>query len=250
MVRADTNGVHDVFVYDRATQKTKRVSLRSNGAQANRGSGQPSISTDGRFVAFQSAATNLVRVDTNGYTDVFAYDRATLKTRRVSVSSNGAQGKWGGREPSISADGRFVAFESLSRLVRADTNGENDVFVHDRATHKTERVSVSSTGVQAKNMSGEPSISADGQFVSFFSFARQLVRDDTNGQPDVFVHDRTTQETQRVSVSSTGAQANGMSDIPSISGDGRFVAFQSSARNLVPADTNNAWDVFARGPLH
>ncbi len=127
------------------------------------------------------------------------------QTERVSVSSTGAQANYGGGSPSVSADGWFVAFVSASNLVEADTNGEADVFVYDRATQETQRVSVSSTGAQAKAWSDSPSISADGRFVAFESVARNLVDADTNREMDVFVYDRATQETERVSVRSTGS---------------------------------------------
>jgi Tol biopolymer transport system component len=246
LVDGDTNGASDVFVYDRVTEETRRVSVSSTGAQGNGDSYGPQISADGQFVAFLSSASNLVHVDTNNLKDVFVHDRDTHMTRRVSVSSTGAQANRFSNDPSISADGQFVAFDSwASNLVRVDTNRQLDVFVHDRDTHMTRRVSVSSTGAQADNSSYHPSISADGQLVAFTSSASNLVDGDTNGASDVFVRDRTMQMTRRVSVSSTGAQASdGYSRYQSISADGQFVAFESSASNLVRADTNGWTDVF------
>ncbi|CAN5610517.1 PD40 domain-containing protein [soil metagenome] len=245
LVKNDTNGIQDVFVHDRATGKTRRVSIRGNGAQANGRSRDPAISADGRYVAFESAAGNLVKGDTNGRQDIFVHDRATGKTRRVSVRSNGAQGNDGSQDPTISADGRYVAFESdASDLVKGDTNGAQDIFVHDRATGKTRRMSVRSSGAQVKSRSRNAAISANGRYVAFESAAPQLVKGDANAANDIFVHDRASGKTRRVSLRSNGAEGNAGSRDPSISADGRYVAFESDASDLVKGDTNVAQDVF------
>ncbi len=132
LVSGDTNGKTDVFVHDRQTGQTTRVSVRSDGTQGNGNSEEPFISTDGRYVAFDSEATNLVSGDTNGTWDVFVHDRQTGQTTRVSVRSNGTQGNGASGLPSISTDGRYVAFESgATNLVSGDTNGKTDIFVHD-----------------------------------------------------------------------------------------------------------------------
>jgi len=223
----------------------QRVSVASDGTQGNDNSWDPSISADGRYVAFFSHASNLVPGDTNGKADVFVHDRVTGQTTRVSVASDGTEGNGYSWFPSISADGRYVAFESIaSNLVPGDTNGVSDVFVHDRLTGQTTRVSVASDGTQGHSASDHPSISADGRYVAFESFASNLVPGDTNGKRDVFVHDRLTGQTARVSVASDGTQGNGDSIYPSISADGRYVAFVSGASNLVPGDANGNIDVF------
>ncbi|MFO7538975.1 MAG: calcium-binding protein [Chloroflexota bacterium] len=251
LVPGDTNGTADVFVRDRQTGQTSRVSIASDGTQGNSNSGDPSlkgpsISADGRYVAFTSWATNLVPGDTNGWTDVFVHDRQTGQTSRLSVASDGTQGNNGSEDPSISADGRYVAFRSAaSNLVPGDTNGWADVFVHDRQTGQTSRISVASDGTQGNHWSQNPSISADGRYVAFHSRANNLAPGDANGYTyNVFVHDRQTGQTSRVSVASDGTQGNGGSLAPSISADGRYVAFHSGASNLVPGDTNGATDVF------
>jgi Tol biopolymer transport system component len=245
LVLGDTNGVVDIFVRDHVTGEGSRVSVSSAGVQANGNSGWPSTSADGRYIAFESVASNLVSGDTNGAWDVFVRDRVAGGTARVSVSSTGAQANGNSGWPSISADGRYVAFSSeASNLVPGDTNGVTDIFVRDRVAGGTTRVSVSSTGVQANGNSAWPSISADGRYVAFQSEATNLVPGDTNSAPDIFVHDRVTGGTARVSVATGGVQANGFSRSPSISADGRYVAFESWATNLVPGDTNGAWDVF------
>jgi Tol biopolymer transport system component len=246
LVSGDTHD-QDVFVHDRRTGKTRLVSVSSSGAQAQGSSSNPSVSANGRFVAFESYAGNLVSGDTNRDQDIFVRDRRTGKTTRVAVSSSGAQAQGDSYAPSVSADGRFVAFESDARnLVHGDNKGSNDVFVHDRRTGKTRRVSVSSSGAQAHGSSGNPAISANGRFVTFESLATNLVRGDTNHSWDVFVHDRRTGKTRRVSVSSSGAQAHGSSSNPSISAGGRFVAFVSWAPKLAAGDKNGFVDVFVR----
>src|SRR5437762_5568898 len=197
---------------------TERVSVASDGTQGNSPSQLPALSADGRFVAFQSWATNLVPGDTNGFADVFVHDRQTDTTERVSVASDGTQGNGGSGAEAISADRRFVDFSSYyTNLVPGDTNGRSwtDVFVHDRPTRTTERVSVASDGTQGNNWSEYPSISADGRFVAFSSYATNLVPGDTNGQQDVFVRDRQTGTTERVAAGRVSAH----------SADGRFVAF-------------------------
>jgi Tol biopolymer transport system component len=245
LVSGDTNGVQDIFVHDRQTGQTTRVSVASGGAQANGPSFDPSISADGRYVAFASLATNLVSGDTNDHRDIFVHDRQTGQTTRVSVASGGAQANGPSFDPSISADGRFVAFASLaSNLVSGDTNNTGDIFVHDRQTGATTRVSIGPGGTQANRGSLAPSISADGRYVAFHSDATNLVSGVTNGTTHIFVHDRQTGATTRVSVASDGTEGNSVSIKPSISADGRYVAFQSIATNLVSGDTNGTQDIF------
>jgi len=255
LVPGDTNGFRDVFVRDLSTGTTNRVNVSDTGAQADNDTSdlRLSISADGRYVAFVSLADNLVPGDTNGDWDVFVRDRLRRHTSRVNLSSRGEQGNVGAfGGVSISADGRYVAFESpAANLVPGDVIGTEDIFVRDRFAGRTTRVSVSSSGEPANNISFDPVISADGRYVAFNSHATNLVPGDTNAAPDVFVHDRFTGTTTRESVSGTGEQANGPSAAGlasglAISGDGRFVAFESSASNLVPADTNAADDIFVR----
>jgi archaellum component FlaF (FlaF/FlaG flagellin family) len=247
LVPGDTNRASDVFVRDRETGTTTRVSVRSNGNQANRRSDVPWISANGRYVVFDSNASNLVRGDTNGVTDVFVHDRRTGTTTRVSLRSDGIQANLAGEGPSISGDGRYVAFYSkASNLVRGDTNDKFDAFVHDRQTGKTRRVSVRSNGKQANGQTWSAEISENGRYVAFYSNASNLVRGDTNDKFDAFVHDRQTGKTRRVSVSTQEDQANRAAYFPSISGNGRYVAFFSGASNLVRGDTRRGFDVFLR----
>jgi WD40 repeat protein len=257
LVVGDTNGVDDIFVHDRSAGTTLRVSVDSSGAQADRGSVAPVLSTDGSIVAFESAADDLVAGDVNGVRDVFVHDASTGLTELVSVDSSGVQGDKESFFASISADGMVVAFTSpATNLVAGDTNKLDDVFVRDRSTGTTERISVDSAGIQADRASGFPSISADGRFVAFTSAATNLVAGDTNGVDDIFVHDRVTGTTERVDVDSNGAEANPFcewtpagwtcsgSEWPCISADGDTVAFASSSDNLVANDTNANADIF------
>ncbi|HWP31446.1 MAG TPA: hypothetical protein VNK96_06970 [Fimbriimonadales bacterium] len=251
LVSGDTNNVGDVFVHDRNTGQTTRVSVSSSGEQGNGISWLSSISADGRYVAFTSYASNLVSGDTNGFSDVFVHDRQTGQTTRVSVSSSGEQGNEGSFLPSISADGRYVAFSSLaSNLVSGDTNGKEDVFIHDIQTGQTTRVSISSSGAQGNDFSWAPSISANGRYVAFSSEASNLVSGDTNYSTDAFVHDRQTGLTIRVSISSSGKESYGDSVSPSISAKGRYIAFSSYAYALVSNDTNGFSDVFVHMPAY
>ena len=246
LVSGDTNGQKDVFVRDRVLGTTVRVSRSTGGAQGNSGSAMPSISADGRYVAFESAATNLVSGDTNGAEDVFVRDLTAGTTTRVSVSGAGVQGSGRSGGASISADGRHVAFTSqATNLVGGDTNGKSDVFVRDRKAGTTDRVSISDSEAEANNDSDGAAISADGRFVALRSAATNLVVGDTNAVADVFVRDRTAGATERVSVTTSDEQANGTSSWPAISANGRHVAFESTATNLT-ADSNSRTDIFRR----
>jgi len=247
LVADDTNDSTDVFVRDLWSHTTRRVSVNSSDTEGNSVSYLPSISGGGRFVAFSSFASNLVGADANAAYDVFVRDLRTDTTSRVSVSTAGVEGDFGSYDPSISADGRFVAFDAdATNLVADDTNDTTDVFIRDRTNHKTSLVSVSVAGAVGNADSYAPSISADGRFVAFHSYASNLVGADTNAAADVFVRDRGTDTTSRASVSSAGVQGNSDGFLPSISADGRFVAFYSGASNLVGGDTNDAFDVFVR----
>ncbi|MEG4528987.1 calcium-binding protein [Microcoleus sp. D2_18a_D3] len=259
LVPGDTNNTNDIFVRDSLTDTTTRVSVDSAGNQGNKYSGNnPSISADGRFVAFYSAAPNLVLGDTNDRSDIFVRDLLTNTTTRVSVDSAGNQGNKYSGHPSISANGRFVAFESeATNLVPGDTNNNSDIFVRDLLTNTTTRVSVDSAGNQTKGFynsfepigSFDPSISADGRLVAFYSSTADLVPGDTGNNVDIFVRDTLANTTTRVSVDSAGNQGNNYSFSPSISADGRFVAFHSEASNLVSGDTNKRFDIFVRDLL-
>lgn len=237
LVQGDENDRTDVFVYDREAGSIERVVvIDPRFFEEDVGGSDPSISADGRFIAFESATGVLVR------------DRESGLTENVSVNSDGEDANdYSSWSPVISANGRFVAFLSTaSNLVPRDRNGEQDVFVHDRETGLTERVSVNSDGVEANEYSHSAAISTDGRFVTFSSAASNLVPGDENGEQDVFVHDRETGSTERVNVNSDGVEANEFSWAGGITADGRFVSFASSASNLVPGDENEGADIFVR----
>lgn len=246
----------DVFVHDRLTHATTRVSVSSSGEQGDEDSDSPHMSADGRYVFFTSRATNLVRGDTNGTWDAFLHDRLTRATSRVSVSPSGEQGDSFSFAGALSSDGRFLVFiSSASNFAPGDTNDTSDVFVYDRVTRVITRVSVSSSGEGGDAASFSSSISSDGRYVAFDSSASNLVAGDTNNCSyvivsesancsDIFVRDLVTGVTTRVSVSSTGEQADDYTEAPAISADGRYVAFEGDASNLAPGDMRFTTDVF------
>ncbi len=247
LVAGDVNGVEDAFVRDRLTGATEIVSLGQGGAQVNGPSSCTGISPDGRFVVFVSSADNLVPGDVNGKADVFLRDRLNATTALASLGQGGVLGEELSSGGSVSADGRFVTFYSdATNLVGGDTNGARDVFVRDLQAGLTERVSVAADGGQANGSSyaSRHSISADGRFVVFASHADGLVPGDANRVPDVFVRDRQVATTQIVSLAPGGASANAWSEYPTISGNGRFVGFISYASNLHPSDPDFGRDLF------
>ena len=269
LVPNDTNGHADIFVYDRTTASTTRVSVDSNGVQANLASAHPSISSHGRIVAFMSLASNLVPRDTNGSVDpsvlmydIFTHDRRTGQTRRINVAPDFKQANANSGFPAISADGLQVAFDSSASnlLAAGDENAASDVFVRDRGALSTTLASVSglfsrtapgasdtssSTGIRGHTPNSSV-VSSTGRYVAFTSLASTLVKGDTNRLADIFLRDRTTGKTRRVSRSTSGAQANSYSNAPSLSANGRYVAFASFASNLIAGDTNQSFDVFVR----
>lgn len=250
LVPGDTNDLDDIFVRDLASGTTTRVNIGPGGAQANQDATLPCISGDGRFVAFMSSANNLVASDSNNFgDDVFVHDRQTGTNEIVSRSSSGAQVAFVGHlELDMSDDGRFVVFSTSSPLVVAgDTNNAEDIFVRDRFAGTTTRVSVSSSGAQGNAASFHPVISSEGRYVAFSSYARNLASPDSEGTLKVFVHDRVSATTERMSFDAAGQSDAGP---PQISGDGRFVAFdlrgQFGGTPLLPGYSNGLQDVFVR----
>jgi len=247
IVTPDYVSTLDCFVRDRLNGTTLRVSNTYAGGPGNLHSYWPVISADGRFVAFHSAASNIIATDFNGTIDVFVYDMASGVNQLVSRSSAGVQGDFASSYPSISADGRFVAFHSIAlNLVPGDTNMLQDVFVRDLVGGTTERISLGAGGVQADADCGWAVISADGNSVSFESAATNLVPGDTNNSVDIFLADHSRATLERVDLDNAGLQANAGCVGSSVSADGRWVAFASSATNLVPADSNGVDDIFVR----
>jgi Tol biopolymer transport system component len=243
LVPEELNGLENIFVYDRELGATELITRGVSGP-ADGTSSLPKISGDGRYVVFQSIASNLVAGDDNGLSDIFLFDRTGHVMMRVTSAPDGTPSNGGSITANISYDGHFVAYASrATNLVPDATTGTfEQIFVTDWQNHITQLVSVSSDGTPGNAISFLPSLSTDGSQVAFKSEAFNLVPGDTNGVPDVFVRDRTTGTTQRVSVDDFGNQANGLSGGPGISGDGRFVAFPSFSSNLVPEDGNGFSD--------
>ncbi len=240
LVSGDTNGTNDIFRKDMLTGEIVRVNTSTNGTQASATSSGAAISGDGRYIVFQSDATNLVSGDTNGQTDIFRKDLLTGELVRVSTTSAGAQVNGGlSQVPAISDDGRYVVYQSTATdVVAGDTNGQRDIFRKDMLTGEVIRASTTSAGAQVNGGSSQvPTISGDGRYIVFVSSATDVVSGDTNGVGDIFRKDILTGETILVSSSSTGVFANAVSNSPSVSSDGRYVAFSSSATNLVAGVT-------------
>lgn len=243
LVAGDTNGVTDVFILDRADGSISRV--EGDNGEPDGASNFPRLSADGRWVVYASQATNLVPDDTNAVTDIFLYDRDSGTTRRVSVDFFGDQANGHSRSPAISADGSTVAFVSAAtNLLDQELNGAEQVYVHEVQVGETSVVSVSSAGRPSNGNCFLPDLSDDGTLVAFKSEGSNLVAADTNGVPDVFVHDRSAGQTTRISVDDFGNQSNDLSGGPAISDDGRYVAFVSFSSTFDPEDGNGASDVF------
>lgn len=255
LTNGDTNDMLDVFVHDRKTGRTKRVSVTSTEQQVLADSEDPAISANGRYVAFDSDG-QFTGGDGNGMADVYERDLRAGTTKRISVNSNGQGVPADSRSPAVSANGRFVAFESDGQLTPQPDYGptpllDSDVFVRDTKAHKTTRMSLKSNGDEASSVaqiaSRDPAISADGRFVTFRTTGA-FVPGDANGLEDVYIHDRQTARTRVVSVTSSGTPGNAPSGIAApapLSANGRYVAFESNA-DLVGSDGNGYRDVYIR----
>jgi Tol biopolymer transport system component len=247
LVREDNNGTGDVFIRDLVTRVTRKLSVAGNGQQTESPSFGADISVDGSSVAFESFSSRLVPGDTNGALDVFVADVASGTIDRVSLATGGGQANERSYSPSISADGRIVAFSSFAgNLVPDDTNGLLDVFLHRRDQQTTTRLSVGPGGAEGDGLSFAPIVSADGALVVFSSEAGNLVRNDSNGNRDVFVASTESGRLTRLSHRGSGSrgQGDGPSLGPVVDGSGVMVAFASFATNLVDGDTNGQSDVF------
>jgi Tol biopolymer transport system component len=272
-VEYEACGIDDcrhIFVRDRIRKRTVLASGAMDGGSGNGISYHPFLAGGGRYVSFTSTSSNLVPGDTNSVEDVFVHDLVTRETERASVTSSGAQMTVSQVDealvmtPTLSWDGRYVAFVTMAALVPDDHNRDSDVYVHDRVTRTTERVSVSITGgdrdaenggclpfiCQGPGVLMAPSISGNGRFVRFNSPSSNHVRGDTNKAYDTFVHDRVTGTNERVSVRSDGKEVpaysnNEFSPRQGFSFDGRWVVFAANGI-LVPGDTNGVPDVYVR----
>ncbi len=250
LVGGDTQGNKDIFIYDRTNGTITRVSVDSADTPGNDDSDFPDVSEDGRYVVFESEATNLVSNDTNEQSDIFRHDRQTGTTIRVNLDFlNDEATSYDSNEPKISDNGRYVVFRTYAALTPCDDNNTSDVFYRDLVENTTILASVTYYGCVANNRSVHPSISGDGRFVSFSSYASNLIiEDDTNSREDLYLRDFQNEITERISVSSSNQEGDQRSVGygGNISQDGRYVVFSSQATNMVESDTNDQYDVFAR----
>lgn len=243
LVENDTNGFADVFVRDRLTNSTTRLSVAHDGGNPNASSRFPVMGGDGFQVAYESDAENLVEDDANSLTDVFLWDNGTTL---LSRGLNGAPTNGSSHAPAVSAYANQIVFESVAtNLVEGDTNMQRDIFLVDRETVTLERVSVSSDEEQANNPSTEAAISDDGRFVAFTSAATNLVPNDVNNRPDIFLRDRLLGTTIRITPNGVSPNGHSMTPVVASSGDAALVVFASEATNFVPNDTNGRIDIYA-----
>jgi Tol biopolymer transport system component len=255
----DANALSDVFLRNTQTGETVLISQRAgNTGSGNAASTEPSISADGRFVAFTSGANDLIAsggpaADTNGVPDIYMRDWQAGTTIRVSADPNGQDPNRFSAEPYVSANGDFVVYNSLAfDLVSGvtDANAHTDVFLRNVRNNTTTLISSSLAGpaTVGNGRSYDGTVSTDGRYVAFRSDSSDLVANDTNGHRDIFLRDTQAGTTTLVSVAPDGTAGDGPSNSPTISADGRYVAFSSRATNLVGAgaDTNAQDDVFLR----
>jgi Tol biopolymer transport system component len=233
-----------ILVRDLTSDTTELASQSSSGHPGNSFSDNATISANGRYVAFSSDATNLTPLNPKTRRNEFVRDLNSGTTRQVNVSSGGKAGNGDCHKPSISANGRFVAFESkATNLVPGAVRGWQ-IYLRDLVKHRTTLISKSSAGKAANGTTRNAAISGDGRYVAFSSQATNLIRGDSNHTWDVFRRDRVAGKTKRFSVSSGGKQGNGESRYPAISNHGGYIAFESKATNLVKGDTNRIADAF------
>ncbi len=245
LIAGDTNGVRDVFVRDTTTGITTCVSTSAAGVIGNGESVDAFISPEGRYVVFESDADNLVPGDLNGVRDCFMKDLQTGAVTLISVNSLGEQGNALSQNPTVSENGLRVAFASdANNLVPMDANGYSDLFMRDLVAGTTERLNVSTSGVQGHIGAYEVILSPDGGWAVFFSHASNHVLGDSNSVGDVFVRDFAQGSTERVSVGDLGQQGFGECKYPAISSGGRYIAFSTASDNLLPGDTNMEDDIF------
>lgn len=250
LVTNDTNQVADIFLYDQQTYTRSLITNGLDGSPSNGNSFNPVLSEDGRWIAFESEASNLVTDDTNQSFDIFVYETLTGQIQRISVASEGTQSNGHSFAPTISAAGRYIAFDSVANnLSLLDTNLFSDVFIHDLQTHQTQLVSLAANQSEAGNGDSlNSSLSADGQWIAFDSDASNLVATETKNISQVFLQERLTQQTTLVSMNEQSEAGNQASVLPTLSSDGRYVVFNSAATNLkdvvAAKDENGAFDVF------
>ncbi len=255
LVAGDTNAVQDLFFYDRSKEEISRLSVGPNGVQANDRSGdssgtaRPAISADGRFVAFHSTANNLTPNDNNARVDIFLRDRETATTTLISMGADGTAANGDSSHPALSVDARYLLFQSRATnldptVPSLEGPGASQLYLHNRVEGTTQLISRGPDGRPGNGNSTSATLSGDGRYLVYASDASNLVPSDSNQVADIFLHDRSTGETRRVSVSSAGMQANRAASSPTITLDGRHIVFRAEASNLVNGDGNNVADLF------
>ena len=243
------SGINQIYVSERSTGTMRCVSVNANGKEGDRDSFAPSISADGRFIAFTSKATNLAGDDCdNGFNQIYVHDRTTGTTRCISVNSNARAANQDSDASSMSADGSLIAFDSAATNLNGNKcdNGFNHIFVHDRTRGTTTCVSLRTNGDEGNGDSFDAAISADGRFVVFHSAASNLSDRCDNENWHVYRHNLENGETVCVSVNSEGQQSNGDSFLATVSEDGRFVAFQSNPTNVTTRCSNGSIHIYVR----
>lgn len=238
-----------IFLKDRMTGKVVLASRAEDGSEAEDSCGNPTVSADGRFVCFNTGSDNLHPGDDNGNGDVYVKDLKTGAIEWISQAHDGSAGDDGSANAFITPDGRYVVFQSGAENLHPDgdaNGGDRDIFLRDRKTGRLQRVSDTAEGIQPNNDCYNPYLTPDGRFLSFRSYADNLVPDDTNGKADIFVKDLKTGKIERVSTSSEEEEGDGYCGCHHMSDDGRYVIFRSSSSNLVPGDTNGTYDVFVK----
>jgi Tol biopolymer transport system component len=247
LVPGDTNGANDGYLHDTVLGTTVRVSVGSGGVEGTGATFSVSTSGTGRYVVFSSTAPNLVPGDTNALEDVFVHDTYAGTTKRVSVNNGGLEGNNASTTAFMSPDGRFFAFTSLATL---DTDGSafSDIFLRDEQLGTTRLESVDSGGLQASGNSSQVALSADASVIAYQSIAGNLVPGDTNGVNDIMVRNRPLGITFAASARdlTTTNYGNAASNNPSISGDGRYVVFETASANLIGSDANAVVDIYLR----
>lgn len=247
LVAGDTNHAADLFLYDHENTSLERVNLGNGNVQANAPAEfSAGVSDDARYVAFQSAATNLVAIETHGVSQIYLRDRIAQTTTLVSRHSDGSAGESAAFQPQMSADGRYIAFVSSDALVGNDSNGAVDVYRYDRVSDSLDLVSVSSSGEAGNSGSSGPRISADGRYVAFVTEANNLFAGDTNLAADIVLRDTVANTNVNASIKPDGSQFPGYREAAlgnALSADGRYLLFNTD-QPLEPADNNLSTDGF------
>ncbi|MPR07306.1 PD40 domain-containing protein [Microvirga tunisiensis] len=246
LVAGDTNNATDVFLKDLSTGAISRLSTTAGGAQANGGNSTAHFSSDGRFVVFTSAATNLVAGDTNNFDDIFLKDLTTGAVTLLSTTANGTQTNGNSSNAQLSQDGHLMVFSSVATNLGSSSILFSDIFLKDLITGAVTVVTNAADGTRANGLSSHARFSPDGHSVVFESSANNLVTGDANNQIDIFLKDLDTGAVTLVTNTADGTQGNGRSSDARFSADGHFVTFTSVATNLVAGDTNDASDIFLK----